>query len=185
MNIVWANSYEEGTTLLCVWSTVDKIKASALLTTLDPPQRYKKRHRRRSSTSSRQGWRLIIEATHGDNKGIYELSAATQSYRFTQGSPMIRISPEEIPNSSVETKNSPPRREMKLRKNQMKLRKNQIISPKFFSFLSRDVNEFIVYEWTTSWQRSFMRRKTLKSSEESFLMTELEREISRRRARKA
>ena len=34
---------------------------------------------------------------------------------------------------------------MKLRKNQMKLRKNQIISPKFFSFLPKEVNELIVY----------------------------------------
>ncbi|WP_154657860.1 hypothetical protein [Porphyromonas uenonis] len=42
MNILGANGYEEGTTLLCVRPTMDKVKASALLTTLDPPQRYKK-----------------------------------------------------------------------------------------------------------------------------------------------
>ena len=47
---------------------------------------------------------------------------------------------EEIPNSFVENRNSPRRREiklrkneMKLRKNEMKLRKNEIISPKSFS----------------------------------------------------
>ena len=40
---------------------------------------------------------------------------------------------EEIPNSFVENRNSPRRREIKLRKNEMKLRKNEIISPKSFS----------------------------------------------------
>ena len=40
---------------------------------------------------------------------------------------------EEIPNSFVENRISPRRREIKLRKNEMKLRKNEIISPKSFS----------------------------------------------------
>ena len=72
---------------------------------------------------------------------------------------MIQISPEKIPNSSVENENSSRRAEIKVRKNEMKLRKNEIKVPMNFlvphwiikdlyrgisDFLHKDVNALIV-----------------------------------------
>lgn len=72
---------------------------------------------------------------------------------------MIQISPDEIPNNSVKNGNSPPRREMILRRNEMILRKIELTSPKnfptphwtikdlhrgIFDFLHRDVDKLFV-----------------------------------------
>ena len=72
---------------------------------------------------------------------------------------MIQISPDEIPNSSVKNGNSPPKRELILRRNEMILRKIELTSPKnfptphwkikdphrgIFDFLHRDVDKLFV-----------------------------------------
>ena len=62
-----------------------------------------------------------------------EPSITTWGYSSTLSTPtftMIRISSEEIPNSFMENRISPRRREMKVRKNEIELRKKEIISPK-------------------------------------------------------
>ena len=46
---------------------------------------------------------------------------------------LILISPEEIPNSSVENEHPSRRAEIKVRKNEIKLRKNEIKVPMNFS----------------------------------------------------